>query len=497
MKDDSIESYLSVSGEQQYRMTLDPQFAPALRAYFGDAAYADLAALAERGLRRLEVGSLGITAPPNLIFVPGIMGSMLRSKTLGGVWWIDALRGYDKLNRIGLALDGASDADSSYQIEPFAIDTLYAPFLQAALLRDDFGHLVFPYDWRKSVTHSIAALRDLINHTAATNGGEPIHLVGHSMGGLVIRATLQAYGDDLWSKVGRIAFLGTPHYGSPLAVRNVKFHLWAADRQSLFLAVLVSPETLRSLWGAVGLIPAPRGVYPGTQPDSGQPWSGAAVGGAYIHPCVNFDLYDASAWQLGISVEQETNLQRILDHTRQQYELMQRHHQTLDDNLRGRMAVIAGVGQSTLSRLAYEPGLFGMRMARVGGRIDGDPHRDGDGTVPLASAKLEDIGAIRFVAGAHAALPNLKAVYEDVFRWLNEEPLKLPKTAEAALLGELGDEDDTINAYPDLTRPAEAHALGSTADTAVTAPTPEERAEIEARIRAGDIPPEINLTRLF
>ena len=71
---------------------------------------------------------------------------------------------------------------------------------------------------------------------------------------------------------------------------------------NLFLAALIKPETLRSLWGAVGLIPAPRGIYPGTRPNDPAP---VTMGeGEYDHPAVNFDLYDADAWKLGLSPEE-------------------------------------------------------------------------------------------------------------------------------------------------------------------------------------------------
>ncbi len=47
----------------------------------------------------------------------------------------------------------------------------------------------------------------------------PFHLVGHSMGGLVIRACLARHGRGAASLpgLGRVAFLGTPHHGARLA----------------------------------------------------------------------------------------------------------------------------------------------------------------------------------------------------------------------------------------------------------------------------------------
>ena len=60
------------------------------------------------------------------------------------------------------------------------------------------------------------------------------------------------------------------------------------------------------------------------------------------------------------------------------------------------MLIIAGVGYKTLFRLTYEPRFFGpwKQMTKVISRVAGDPHREGDGRVPLASAALESHGGL-------------------------------------------------------------------------------------------------------
>jgi len=68
-----------------------------------------------------------------------------------------------------------------------------------------------------------------------------------------------------------------------------------------------------------------------------------------------------------------------------------------------------------------------------------DPHREGDGRVPLASAILENVGDFRYVYGVHGGLPNIPAVYEDVFRCLRGEAMQLPKTVAGALSGHLAE----------------------------------------------------------
>ena len=79
-------------------------------------------------------------------------------------------------------------------------------------------------------------------------------------------------------------------------------------------------------------------------------------------------------------------------------------------------------------------------MERTTDRVVGDPHRDGDGRVPLASATLENV-AIRYARGLHGSLTNIPSVYEDVFRWLHDEPLQLPDDPQGALVGHLANSD--------------------------------------------------------
>lgn len=101
-------------------------------------------------------------------------------------------------------------------------------------------------------------------------------------------------------------------------------------------------------------------------------------------------------------------------------------------------------------------------LSRVWGEMDkdtkrrpGDPNYEGDGRVPLASAELEYVGATRYVVGTHGDLPNLTEVSDDVFRWLAEQDMQLPASAEEALSEHLsaapapGDDDPGYLRDPD------------------------------------------------
>ena len=174
-------------------------------------------------------------------------------------------RSVRQLDRLRLAPDG-SDRDERAEIEAFQVDQTYDGFLDAVFDRTDFGCVTHPYDWRKSLWASAGGLKQRIEQLAAQNGGKKVYLVAHSMGGLLVRAMLARHGtDDLWNKIGRIVFLGTPHYGSPTILYYIQNHFYGTDLK-LILALVLSRATFRSLWGAIGLLPARAGSTPAPGP---------------------------------------------------------------------------------------------------------------------------------------------------------------------------------------------------------------------------------------
>lgn len=480
---DMIEKFLAAPLEQRLEIAGDDRNAALLKSYFGPAAYEEYRKIA----LKLDQAHLGIRSPKNLIFVPGAMGSLLQSQTKGGVWWVD-IRTRHHIDDLRLAPNGEEDYDPANQIIPFTSDPSYEPFLTAVLARDDFGHEVFPYDWRKPLRLSTAALRDLILKLYAENGNQPVHLVAHSMGGLMIRATLMEHGQELWPRLGRIVFIGTPHYGSPAIAGYLKNHFWGFELLSL-LGRYLSRETFRSLWGALGVLPAPRGIYPGTRANDSNPWNSGNNDDPYMHPCANFDMYQADAWVLNLTPQQTSELQTILDAAAALHHQMDEAHQALDQTLRDRMLVIAGVGYKTLFRLAYKTQFFGLwdRTIKVTGRIADDPHREGDGRVPLASAALDSV-PIRYIKGVHGSLPNIPMVYNDVFHWLNEEPMQLPSTVYEALSGHLAaEESESETPHLDGT----AGVTPFTDDPGLwdlTPPNPAHLDALQAKLEAGQLP---------
>ncbi|MEV7511853.1 lipase family alpha/beta hydrolase [Streptomyces sp. NPDC090085] len=462
-----------LQGDTATRLALlrSPDHTDALRRFLGTRVHRELLDLA--GPTPHE--HLATAAGTSIVFVPGVMGSVLVSGGLGGIWWLD-VRNRHRIDSLALAPDGLNDSHTSFRVTPAALDMSYEGFLIATAAHQDHDAHPFPYDWRKPLSASADELHRAILATSVARPGQPVHLVAHSMGGLVVRTALMRH-PELWNRVGKVAFLGTPHYGSPAIGGYLKNHLWGRELLAL-LGRYLSRDTLRSLTGVLSLLPAPAGIYPASTPHKGD---------VYDHPCADFDLYDATAWNLKLTPAQQLQLQARLDDARTSHQDLHAWHNSLDQGLRDRMAVIAGTGFKTLFRIAYakRPMLW-HKMDRITSREPGNPHRDGDGRVPLASAKLTSIGEIRYVNGEHTSLPNLPEVQRDVWNFLADRPMGLARTAAAALEQHLGGAVHRTSALslpdsPGNLPPDDPGYLD------FTNPTAAEMTELEKRLEDGEL----------
>jgi len=76
----------------------------------------------------------------------------------------------------------------------------------------------FPYDWRQDCR---LAAQQLAQATDTWKISPPVVIIAHSMGSLVSRYYVERLGGK--KKVGRMIFLGGPHYGSPQALMTLLF----------------------------------------------------------------------------------------------------------------------------------------------------------------------------------------------------------------------------------------------------------------------------------
>ena len=149
MHENALLEYLKADFAGRLLLAARPDMEPILRGYLGQAGYDEIRRRAQNHRKRTAASHLGSGAPKNLIFIPGVMGSLLMPRNAGGVWWLD-VRSARQLDRLRLAPDG-TDRDERFEVEAFQIDQMYNGFLDAVFDSREFGCVTHPYDWRKSL----------------------------------------------------------------------------------------------------------------------------------------------------------------------------------------------------------------------------------------------------------------------------------------------------------------------------------------------------------
>jgi predicted alpha/beta hydrolase family esterase len=118
----------------------------------------------------------------------------------------------------GLVHHGIAAAETPILLVHGIIDnhSIFA-LLQRALRRRGF-RTVSSYDYgllTQDIPTAAGLLGEAIEKLAANSGYERVHVVGHSLGGLIARYYVQRMGGD--SRVHTLVTLGTPHAGTELA----------------------------------------------------------------------------------------------------------------------------------------------------------------------------------------------------------------------------------------------------------------------------------------
>ena len=116
----------------------------------------------------------------------------------------------------------------------------------------------FAFDWRKDIRKSAERLAGEIR---AFGAGDPVHLVCHSMGGLVSRYVANCF-TDAWDAIdepgrgiagGRLVMLGTPNRGSFAPVEAMT----ADDKLVRRLAIVDVFNSLEDIRSVIATFPQP------------------------------------------------------------------------------------------------------------------------------------------------------------------------------------------------------------------------------------------------
>lgn len=355
-----------------------------LEEYFGDELYRELRQLAVDANRASVRGG-----GARVLIVPGITGSKLGAPgtLLDDVIWVDPVD--VALGRLGeLALGRGAPRHGPLGV--FLIAYLKLKLrLEIAGFNPDF----FPYDWRLGLDQTGRALAE---HLAQHEGAHrEVHLIGHSMGGLVIRAALKLGA----RRVGRVIQVGTPNHGSFAVVSAIR----GTSDTVRKLAFLDATRTPRELADQVfSTFPAIYQLFPSPDRHDGP------------------DLFDASNWPPPGPDAGSPRPSLLAEAARVRTQALA----PADE----RFALIAGVGRETIVGVRARP------ADRADGAADGflyDLSPDGDGTVPLALAQLDGVASTLYVREEHGALCNNRLVARAIEDILNRGSTDvLPSTYE-------------------------------------------------------------------
>ena len=347
-----------------------------------------------------QIISPGKTA---IIFVPGYKGSILQRIDNDDILWLrgsSAVFGGSPIAWNGKGL-GICDCpalkpagvllDVSLIFGLIAID-FYAPWLE--LLRDGSENQVpvysLSYDWRQGNFDTVKLLAKLVDKIRA-QGVTKIHLVAHSMGGLVSSYYLRYGAQDpesaveTWEgahKIDRIVLAGVPFGGSVKMLRDMNVGVKTGLDTSILTAQVLSsfPSSYQLLPGesSGALVNEARQAVPGLIADV-EHWKKYHWG---------LFLEDG---HMGFTGERETFVRAALKQAANFIGKIQAPTEASSTAPHNKVLYIVGKGQQTLSRAVWLEGK--QRFAFSRSQLKEFPDKladslfaDGDGTVADFSA---------------------------------------------------------------------------------------------------------------
>lgn len=346
--------------------------ARALEAYFGPETYERLRQLAMRERTR------GPLDKPrgNVVVLHGILGGELTAQNPGespaGIW-VNVWR----LLRGGFVKLSLDPADKPPAIEATGILKKYYGEQLLTLAAQGYAVRAYWYDWRLDIRE---LARRLSLRLEEWFPGQPVHLVAHSMGGLVARRYILDYHAD-WQrrKGGKLVMLGTPNHGS-FAIPQ----LFSGMNSILkFLSAVDLGNSLSRYLRVIRTFPSAYQMMP--RPDFLQ--------GA-----------EAEIWNLASYTV--TPEQRLLDNAGRFWKEMA-NDRTADPE---RMIYVAGVNKPTAVAV--------KDVAKLGKSAGYEFSMEGDGTVPhrlsfLENSKGEKV-PVYYADVEHDKMPNAEAVRDSV-----------------------------------------------------------------------------------
>jgi pimeloyl-ACP methyl ester carboxylesterase len=242
-----------IAGVRRVLVDLDAEDQRLLAQEMGQEAFSRARDNAARGARSGKLGKV--------LVLPGIMGTELDAVDRKGDSdriWINFVRLIaGRIADLELKDDG-SPAHAGTHVRTAGVHRkTYVPLLVE--LDMHWAVRPFGFDWREDIDKTAARLDGEIR---AFGAGDPVHLVAHSMGGLVSRRFIQLF-PDTWKAMddtsgqgrgGRLIMVGTPNRGS----FSIPLTLTGAEKLVKLLGKADLDHSLEELLAIIGTLP---GLY--------------------------------------------------------------------------------------------------------------------------------------------------------------------------------------------------------------------------------------------
>ncbi len=380
-----------------------------LRTYFGDGRYRSMRSLALQTTQR----SATAATRGNVVVLHGIMGGELTRVPAGkaGIhFWMNLPRiAWGEFSRCRLNDDGRSE---QHDIRATGILKRYYGELLLYLAAQNWNVRPFWYDWRKDVRAAASSLESFIS--TSFDDDQPVHLVGHSMGGLVARTFARQY-PERWQKLAkagsRLIMLGTPNFGS-FSITQV---LTGTESTVKLLARLDLWNSLRGIREIASTFPGCYQMLPSSD----------------VMPSMQ-KLYEADTWA------------RLPGVSRRHLQAAREFQHWLNHDVDPQPIYIAGYNKPTAGDIRHnqqgQPDFDRFKTTDFERAKNEELYQftaDGDGTVPHSLGFLNNgqqvFNKVYFVEEEHGRLPVNRQVMEAVVELLQSgETNILPSTKPAS-----------------------------------------------------------------
>ena len=331
---------------------------------------------------------------PIVVLLPGVMGSHLQTAGTDRVW-------FDPLDIASGGLDKIKWGQPSVEAEE-----LFAMFYGKVCKHLAESHRVepFPYDWRQPLDVLAERLGEFLSRLMKQTQ-QPIRLLAHSMGGLVVRACIykrRPVMDALMSRDGaRLVMLGTPNQGAHSMVENMIGKgdtLRTLVRLDLKHDMQQVLDIVAGFRGALQLLPKPGFV---------DMFQGQSDGGAKL------EFQKAQTWvDLKSKVTDfwfgnqhaGTPGQDVLDEASWLWAKDGLERPSLPDAYESKSVYVFGVAPNTPCGVREETAGAGVRLKMVG-------TTRGDGTVTWESGRIGGIGSYYYLPAAHGDLSSTEEYF--------------------------------------------------------------------------------------